>query len=266
MSSSPEFDEKTEKKQDGDARRRDTTVDPALRGNVRKALGQEIGPVRLHTGPEAEAEAERHGASAVTREQDIYFARDAERPETEAGKRLVAHELVHTLQQSGTGRPGADSRALEAEADAVAGAVMRGERSRVALRAPQGAAQRQEKAKTETPTLTRHPDEITPVPAAGTIAGAGVSIAYLYTTAAGALFVTLTLRVPEGVAVVATPLTNLREGDTYRMQNAEGTRTRAVVLSVNKELKMQPKIQVTFSRGSASHVVIFQFPGGAGAK
>jgi hypothetical protein len=266
MSSSPEFDEKTKKPQNGAVRRRGTTVDPALKGKVRKTLGQEIGPVRLHTGPEAEAEAKRHGASAVTREQDVYFARDAERPETDAGQRLVAHELAHTLQQSGTGRPGADSRALEAEAESVAGAVMRGERSRVVLRAPQGAEQRQEKATAEAPMLTRHSDEITPLPAQGTIAVAGVSIAYLYTAAPGALFVTLTLRVPEGVAVVATPLTNLHAGDTYRVQNAEGTQTRAVVLSVNKELRMPPKVQVTFSRGRASHVVIFQFPGGGGNK
>ena len=264
MSSSPEFDEQTEKKQDGGARRRDTTVDPALRSSVRKALGREIGPVRLHTGPEAGAEAERHNASAVTREQDVYFARDAEPPETEAGKRLVIHELVHTLQQSGDGRPGADSRALEAEADAAAGAVMRGERSQVLHRAQQGAAQRQEKRKTETPAITKHPDEITPVPAQGSIAGASVSIAYLYTTATGALFVTLTLRVPEGVAVVASPLTNLREGDTYRVQNAEGARARAVVISVSNKLVAPPKLQVTLTRGSTSHVVIFQFPGGAG--
>lgn len=264
MSSSPEFDEKTEKKQNGDARRRDTEIDPALRGSVRKALGQEVGQVRLHTGPEAEAEAESHGASAVTRKQDIYFARDADPPETETGKRLVAHELVHTLQQSGDGRPGADRRALEAEADAVAGAVMRGERSQVGLRAPQGAPQRQEKGKVETPTITKHPDEISPVPVQGTISGAGVSVAYHYTMAAGALFAALTLGVQEGVAVVASPLTNLREGDTCRVQNAEGTRARAVVISVDKNLRMQPKVQVTFTRGSASHVVIFQFPGGAG--
>jgi Domain of unknown function (DUF4157) len=264
MSSSPEFDEKREKKQDGDAGRRDAGLDPALRNTVQKALGQEIGPVRFHTGPKAEAEAERRGASAVTRSQDIYFARDADPPETETGKRLAVHELVHTLQQSGTGQPGADHHALEAEADAVAGAVIRGERSRVGLRAPQGAPQRQEKGKTQTPTITRHPDEITPVPAQGTIAGAGASIAYLYTTAAGALFVTLTLRVPEGVAVVVSPLTNLREGETYRVQNAEGTRARAVVISVDKSLRVQPKVQMTFTRGSASHVVIFQFPGGGG--
>lgn len=261
MSSSPEFDEKTEKKQDGDARRRDAELDPALRSRVQKALGQEVGPVRLHTGPEAGAEAERLGASAVTRKQDIYFARDADQPGTEASERLVVHELVHTLQQSGAGRQSAGDAALEAEADAVAGAVMRGERGTVGLRAPQGAPQRQEKGKAETPSATRHPDEITPVPAQGTITGAGVSIAYHYTMAAGAGFATLTLQVPEGVAVVASPLTYIAEG-MYRLQNAEGMRARAVVLSVSKDLRAQPKVQVTFTRGSASHIVVFQFPGG----
>ncbi len=178
MSSSHEFDETTGKKQDSDSGKRVADVEPALRNTVQKALGRDPGSVRLHTGPAADAEAERAGADAVTRNQDIYFSRTAAGPDTESGRRLVLHEVVHALQQSGSGTAG-DERSLEAEADAASGAVMSGERGQVGLRAAQGAPQRQEKGKTETPSITKHEDEITPTPARGTISGAGVTVAYL---------------------------------------------------------------------------------------
>lgn len=261
MSSSHEFDETIGKKRDTDSGRRGAELDPALRNTVQKALGRDPGPVRLHTGPAADAEAERANADAVTRNQDIYFSRAAAGPDTESGKRLVLHEVVHALQQSGSGDAG-DERSLEGEADAAAGAMMRGERGQVGLRAAQGAPQRQEKGKTETPSITRQEDEITPAPARGTISGAGVTIAYLYSAAQGALVTSITLQVPDGVSVTITPLTNLKEGDTYRVQNAGGSRSRAVVVSVDKNLRVMPKVQATFTRGSASHIVIFQFPSG----
>ena len=39
---------------------------------------------------------------------DIAFGEGQFRPETETGKRLLAHELVHTVQQGATGGPADD--------------------------------------------------------------------------------------------------------------------------------------------------------------
>jgi hypothetical protein len=261
MTSSAEYDDTREKPPDSNAPARDAeAVDPALRNRTQRSLGRDASPARIHTGPAAQSEAEQLGARAFTRKKDIYFARDEYRPGTEEGKRLLAHELAHTIQQSGLGTEAGDQHALEAEAGHAAGAVMDGNRSRVGLRAPHGVAQLQEKGKAETPSVRKHPDELTPAPARGTISGAGMTVSYLYGSSTGAFFVTLTLQVSEGVAVVATPLTDLHEGVDYRVQNAGGTKARAVVVSVGNKPAALPKLQVTFSRGSAGYVVVFQFP------
>jgi hypothetical protein len=93
-----------------------------------------------------------------------------------------------------------------------------------------------------------------------------MTLSYLYNSSAGANFVALVLQVSEGIAVVATPLTELHEGANFRVQNAAGTRGRAVVIAVSNKLATQPKMQVTFTRGGAGYVVVFQFPTTAGRK
>jgi hypothetical protein len=267
MTSSPDFEDEREKRPDSDGRRSETEpLAPSLRGRVRQALGRDPGSVRIHTGPAAEADTQRLGARAVTRKEDIYFARDEFDPGTAKGKRLLLHELVHTLQQSGSGTPQGDQQALEAEAAHVAEAVASGQRASVGLRAPRGHPQRQEKGKPVVPSIQKHPEEIPPVPGQGMISAAGITIAYVYAAAKEAVFTTLTLQIPEGVAVVVSPLTDLHEGADYRAQNAGGTKGRSVVLSVSNRLAMPPKLQVTFSRGSAGTVVVFQFPSSAGKK
>jgi hypothetical protein len=261
MSSSPDYEEKREKRSDSAARKPgEESLDPSLASRVKDSLGEDVAHVRIHTGPDAREEAERHGARAVTREKDIYFARDAFDPETESGLRLLAHEMAHTIQQTGSATQGGDRRALEAEADSAADAVMRGVRGPVHLKGARGEAQRQEKGKTEGPSIRKHPEEIAPTPGRGTIGAAGATISYLYATSAGASFVNLVLQVPDGVALVVTPFTDLREGVDYRVQNAGGTRARSVVISVSNQLVVPPKVQATFSKGSAGYIVIFQFP------
>ena len=62
-------------------------------------LGEDFSRVRLHTDEGAAA----LGANALTRGNDIAFARDRYRPGTPAGRRLLAHELVHVAQQKRSG-------------------------------------------------------------------------------------------------------------------------------------------------------------------
>jgi hypothetical protein len=122
---------------------------------------------------------------------------------------------------------------------------------------------KQEKGKPVTPTVQRHPEEIGPAPAQGTLTGGGFSIPYLYNVVKGAAFLPLTLQVTEGVAVIATPLTDMAEGKDYRIQNAGGSQARAVVVSVSSALRAPPRLQLTLTRGNASYLAVFQFPGGA---
>ena len=77
--------------------------------------------VRVHVGPEAES----IGALAFTQGSDIYFAPDQYKLATAQGRRLLAHELTHVVQQRhgrvrhpfGAGTAIVQDNALEAEAD-----------------------------------------------------------------------------------------------------------------------------------------------------
>ena len=72
--------------------------------------------VRIHADGPAHASAAALQAQAYTVGPHIAFARGAHDPATDAGKRLVAHELAHVVQQSGAhgsvrrGRGGARGR------------------------------------------------------------------------------------------------------------------------------------------------------------
>lgn len=64
-------------------------------------FGQDLGHVRLHTDPGAGQAARAIGARAYTLENHIAFAPGQFAPGTREGRRLIAHELTHTLQQGG---------------------------------------------------------------------------------------------------------------------------------------------------------------------
>lgn len=61
--------------------------------------------VRLHDGPEAAEASRRLSARAFTHGTDIYFGRGFHQPGHPDGRRLLAHELTHVIQQTGPGRP-----------------------------------------------------------------------------------------------------------------------------------------------------------------
>jgi uncharacterized protein DUF4157/putative RNase toxin 14 of polymorphic toxin system len=80
----------------------------ALRETMEQALGADLRQVRIHTGTVADLAAQEYEAEAVTSGRNIYFRRGRYAPNTVAGRQLLAHELVHTLQQ--TGRTVSDGR------------------------------------------------------------------------------------------------------------------------------------------------------------
>lgn len=76
-----------------------------LPGSVRAffepRFGFDFSQVRVHTGADASMSARAVNAQAYTLGRDIVFGSRRYAPETTAGKRLLAHELIHVVQQSG---------------------------------------------------------------------------------------------------------------------------------------------------------------------
>ncbi|SMF27814.1 protein of unknown function [Alteromonadaceae bacterium Bs31] len=64
-------------------------------------LGADLSATKVHTGAKAQSAAERLSARAFTVGKDIYFAEGEYSPDSVAGKKLLAHELAHVVQQQG---------------------------------------------------------------------------------------------------------------------------------------------------------------------
>jgi hypothetical protein len=62
-------------------------------------FGVDFSQVRIHHDGSADAAARSVGALAFTRGSNIVFRTDQYRPETMAGRQLLAHELTHVVQQ-----------------------------------------------------------------------------------------------------------------------------------------------------------------------
>jgi hypothetical protein len=78
----------------------------AVRGLMEQGFGVDFGAARLHADAEAAALADTVRARAFTVRNDIYFAAGEYRPTLESGRRLLAHELAHVVQQGAA--PSAD--------------------------------------------------------------------------------------------------------------------------------------------------------------
>jgi hypothetical protein len=74
-------------------------LDKATRQLMESRIGCDFGKVRVHTDSEAAASAQALGALAFTRGHHIVFGARMYSPNTAEGKRLIAHELAHVVQQ-----------------------------------------------------------------------------------------------------------------------------------------------------------------------
>ncbi len=87
-----------------------------LDGNTRDFMesrfGQDFSQVRIHQGSDAEKSAHDVNANAYTLGNDIVFGADQYDPHSHTGKRLLAHELTHVLQQSNVIRPYRNKKAF----------------------------------------------------------------------------------------------------------------------------------------------------------
>jgi hypothetical protein len=78
-------------------------LDSGIRNFMEQRFSSDFGHVQLHTDREAAASADKLNAHAYTVGRDIYFNNGQYDPGTHSGKKLLAHELTHVLQQTGSG-------------------------------------------------------------------------------------------------------------------------------------------------------------------
>jgi len=107
-------------------------LDSGVRNQMEPAFGASFSGVRVHTDTQADQPNRDLNARAFTTGQDIFFREGAYSPGSSSGRELLAHELTHVVQQTGSQvRPklvvNAPGDKYEQEADQVARAVMQQE-------------------------------------------------------------------------------------------------------------------------------------------
>jgi hypothetical protein len=105
-------------------------LDRGTREFMGPRFGQDFSQVRVHTDAKAAESARAVNALAYTAGRNIAFASGQYAPETETGRRLLAHELAHVVQQRGvsSGPLGicASDSAAERQAGTAATMAMKG--------------------------------------------------------------------------------------------------------------------------------------------
>ncbi len=90
-----------------------TALDGAARDFFESRMGHDLSAVRVHTGPDAAAAARSVQARAFTLGGDIVFGAAEYAPDTDSGKRLMAHELTHVVQQGAAQRQQPDDPTIQ---------------------------------------------------------------------------------------------------------------------------------------------------------
>ncbi len=76
-------------------------LDPALQQDLGQRFGHDFSQVRVHTDSVAEESAQDINAHAYTVGHNIVFGAGGFAPGSHEGRKLIAHELTHVVQQSG---------------------------------------------------------------------------------------------------------------------------------------------------------------------
>ena len=106
-------------------------LDQPTRSSMESRFGHDFGDVRVHTDASANRSARAMFAQAYTLRNHIYFAEGHFQPSSTEGRTLLAHELVHVLQQrdsspAGDGTVTPQSHPAEVEARALSGSATAG--------------------------------------------------------------------------------------------------------------------------------------------
>lgn len=74
-------------------------LSPVSLAFMNRAFGADFSQVRIHTDARAASMSNSINARAFTHRSDIYFNNGQFQPQSQTGKRLLAHELTHVVQQ-----------------------------------------------------------------------------------------------------------------------------------------------------------------------
>ena len=109
------------------------TLDSGVRAQMESSFGADFGGVRVHNNSQADSLNRSLSALAFTTGNDIFFRQGKYQPGSSDGRRLLAHELTHVVQQNSdqvreTAQPSLTVSEphdpLELEADRMAHLVM----------------------------------------------------------------------------------------------------------------------------------------------
>jgi len=74
-------------------------LEPGLRQDMEQRFGHDFSQVRVHSGEAAEQSARDVNAHAYTAGHNVVFGANRFAPKSLEGRKLIAHELTHTVQQ-----------------------------------------------------------------------------------------------------------------------------------------------------------------------
>ncbi len=95
-------------------------LDPASRNFMERRFGQDLGDIRLHTGPAAAQSAQLLSARAYTLGRHIVFGPEGYTLHAPESRQRLAHELTHVIQQRRPGGANLGTAQRESEAQRVA--------------------------------------------------------------------------------------------------------------------------------------------------
>jgi hypothetical protein len=107
-------------------------LDAAMRAFMEQRLGHDLSQVRVHTDARAAESARAVNALAYTTGSDVVFGAGQYAPQGSAGRKLLAHELIHVMQQRGqlarqsALQVGSTNDPLEREADQASMRALQG--------------------------------------------------------------------------------------------------------------------------------------------
>ena len=100
------------------------TLDQSVGKEMKGSLGQDFSDVNVHTDADADALSRAVKAEAFTTGRDVFFGEGKYDPGSSEGRKLLAHELTHVVQQraappSGEMRVSSPDDASERQASAI---------------------------------------------------------------------------------------------------------------------------------------------------
>lgn len=90
-------------------------MDAKTKAEMENSFGADFSGVKIHAGNAAVRMNKELGAQAFTSGNDIYFNEGKYQTNSESGKRLLAHELTHTIQQGATKVASSETNVIQRE-------------------------------------------------------------------------------------------------------------------------------------------------------